>query len=64
MKRAKVAKNEVSRPVVKAYPRYLRIGAQLIRKPQATKATKAAMRTSRILKVIVLRWRRGEVAAC
>ena len=62
--RAVHERNAVRRPIVKAYPRYRRIGAQLIRKPQATKAMNAGTRTSRNFRVIVLKLRNGEVAAC
>ena len=55
--------NVITIPVVKAYPRYLRKGAQLVRNPQATKRTKAAMDASRGLRAIVLETANNTVAA-
>lgn len=51
---APTARIEVNAPATKAYPRNRKIGAQLIRNPQATKATNDAMKTSRPLRAIIL----------
>ncbi len=53
----------VEAPAVNAYPRKRRIGAQLVRKPHATKAMNAASRASRALRAIILKGVMHVVAA-
>jgi len=61
--RVAIPRKVMEAPAVKAYPRKRKIGAQLIRKPQATKATIAASRTSRALRAIILKGVMSVVAA-